>query len=192
MISHIQGRMVEKNPTDVVVECNGVGYFLNISLHTYSQLPASEDLKLFTHLIVREDAQILYGFITREERDIFKLLITVSGVGPATARTMLSSMTPSQIVEAISSGDAATVQTVKGIGTKTAQRVIVDLRDKIGREFGSGISLPQSNTSKNEALSALETLGFVRKKAEQVCDAILEDEPEATVEKIIKLALKRL
>lgn len=192
MISHIQGRMVEKNPTDVVVECNGVGYFLNISLHTYSQLPASEDLKLFTHLIVREDAQILYGFITREERDIFKLLITVSGVGPATARTMLSSLTPSQIVEAISSGDAATVQTVKGIGTKTAQRVIVDLRDKIGREFGSGISLPQSNTSKNEALSALETLGFVRKKAEQVCDAILKDEPEATVEKIIKLALKRL
>lgn len=192
MISHIQGRLVEKNPTDVVIECNGVGYFLNISLHTFSQLPSSENIKLYSHLIVREDAHILYGFASREEREIFKLLITVSGVGPATARTMLSSLSPEQVMDAISSEDATTLQSVKGIGAKTAQRVILDLKDKILRDSNLSISLPKSNTRKNEALSALETLGFIRKKAEKVCDVILKEDPEASVETIIKLALKRL
>lgn len=192
MISHIQGRLVEKNPTDVVIECNGVGYFLNISLHTFSQLPSSENVKLYSHLIVRDDAHILYGFVSREEREIFKLLITVSGVGPATARTMLSSLSPEQVMDAISSEDAATIQSVKGIGVKTAQRVILDLKDKILRDSNLSISLPKSNTQKNEALSALETLGFMRKKAEKVCDAILKEDPNASVETIIKLALKRL
>src|SRR5690625_756635 len=131
MISHIQGRLVEKNPTDVVIDCNGVGYQLNISLNTYSQLPDSETVKLFSHLIIRDDAHTLYGFMTASERDIFRLLITVSGVGPMTARTMLSSLTPEQVMEAIASDDVKTIKSVKGIGVKTAQRVLLDLKDKI-------------------------------------------------------------
>ncbi|NLN25517.1 MAG: Holliday junction branch migration protein RuvA [Bacteroidetes bacterium] len=192
MISHVQGRLVEKNPTDVVIDCNGVGYRLNISLNTYSQLPDSETVKLFSHLIIREDAHTLYGFMTASEREIFRLLITVSGVGPMTARTMLSSLTPEQVIEAIASDDVKTIKSVKGIGIKTAQRVLLDLKDKILKVSDVSISIPQNNTNKNEALSALETLGFVRKKAEQVCDAILKENPEASVEMIIKLALKRL
>lgn len=192
MISHVQGRLVEKNPTDVVIDCNGVGYRLNISLNTYSQLPDSETVKLFSHLIIREDAHTLYGFMTALEREIFRLLITVSGVGPMTARTMLSSLTPEQVIEAIASDDVKTIKSVKGIGIKTAQRVLLDLKDKILKVSDVSISIPQNNTNKNEALSALETLGFVRKKAEQVCDAILKENPEASVEMIIKLALKRL
>lgn len=192
MISHIQGRLVEKNPTDVVIDCNGVGYQLNISLNTYSQLPDSETVKLFSHLIIRDDAHTLYGFMTASERDIFRLLITVSGVGPMTARTMLSSLTPEQVMEAIASDDVKTIKSVKGIGVKTAQRVLLDLKDKILKVSDVSISIPQNNTNKNEALSALETLGFVRKKVEQVCDAILKENPEASVEMIIKLALKRL
>lgn len=192
MISHVQGRLVEKNPTDVVIDCNGVGYRLNISLNTYSQLPDSETVKLFSHLIIREDAHTLYGFMTALEREIFRLLITVSGVGPITARTMLSSLTPEQVIEAIASDDVKTIKSVKGIGIKTAQRVLLDLKDKILKVSDVSISIPQNNTNKNEALSALETLGFVRKKAEQVCDAILKENPEASVEMIIKLALKRL
>ncbi len=192
MISHIQGRLVAKNPTEVVVDCNGVGYLLNISLNTYAQLPDTESVKLFTHLIIRDDAHTLYGFSTVAERDIFRLLITVSGVGPMTARTMLSSLTPEQVMEAIASDDVKTIKSVKGIGVKTAQRVLLDLKDKILKISDVAISIPQNNTNKNEALSALETLGFVRKKAEQICDGIIKEKPDATVETIIKLALKRL
>lgn len=193
MITHIQGRLVEKNPTDVVIECNGIGYFINISLHTFSNLPTDENVKLFTHLIVREDAHTLYGFTTVAEREIFRLLISVSGVGPATARTMMSSLTPEQIVEAVASNDLPTIQSAKGIGAKTAQRIVLDLKDKILKIYGlSDISVDTSNTNKNEALSALETLGFVRKKAEKVCDAIVKDDPQASVEMIIKQALKKL
>jgi Holliday junction DNA helicase RuvA len=193
MISHIKGRLVEKNPTDVVIECNGVGYFINISLHTFSELPESETIKLFTHLQVREDAHILYGFSSVAEREIFRLLISVSGVGASTARTMLSSLSPDQVTEAIASGDVVTIQSVKGIGSKTAQRVLLDLKDKILKVYGlTGISAISSNTNKNEALSALETLGFVRKQAEKVCDKIVREDPQASVETIIKLALKNL
>ena len=193
MITHIQGRLVEKNPTDVVIECNGVGYFINISLHTFSSLPTSENVKLFTHLIVREDAHTLYGFSTVAEREIFRLLISVSGVGPATARTMMSSLAPEQIVDAIATNDLPTIQSAKGIGAKTAQRLVLDLKDKILKVYGlSDISVDTSNTNKNEALSALETLGFIRKKAEKVCDAIVKDNPQASVEMIIKQALKKL
>ena len=193
MISHIQGRLVEKNPTDVVIECNGVGYLINISLHTFSSLPASEQVKLFTHLIVREDAHILYGFSSVAEREIFRLLISVSGVGASTARTMLSSLAPEQIVDAIAGNDTATIQSVKGIGTKTAQRVILDLKDKILKIYGlSSNSIESSNTNKIEALSALETLGFARKQAEKVCDSLVKENPQASVETIIKLALKKL
>lgn len=193
MISHIQGRLVEKNPTDVVIDCNGIGYFLNISLNTFSQLSDSENIKLYSHLIVREDAHTLYGFVTRAEREVFRLLITVSGVGPSTARTMLSSLTPEEVVEAIATNNLTTIQSVKGIGAKTAQRLVLDLKDKILKVYGlPSISDEINNTSKIEALSALETLGFVRKKAEKVCDAIVKENPQASAEMIIKLALKKL
>jgi Holliday junction DNA helicase RuvA len=192
MITHIQGRLVEKNPTDVVIDCNGVGYFINISLHTFSQLPTSENVKLYTHLQVREDAHILYGFSGITEREIFRLLISVSGVGTSTARTMLSSLSPQQVTEAIASDDA-NIQSVKGIGSKTAQRVLLDLKDKILKVYGlEDVSAVSSNTNKNEALSALETLGFARKQAEKVCDKIVKEDPQATVEMIIKQALKNL
>lgn len=193
MITHIQGRLVEKNPTDVVIDCNGIGYFINISLHTFSELPTTENVKLFTHLLVREDAHTLYGFSSVTEREIFRLLISVSGVGASTARTMLSSLAPEQVLDAIAQNDIITIQSVKGIGSKTAQRVVLDLKDKILKVYGlSSISAGTSNTNKNEALSALETLGFVRKKSEKLVDAILKENPGASVEMIIKQALKNL
>lgn len=193
MITHIQGRLVEKTPTDVVIDCNGVGYFINISLHTFSELPDSESIKLFTHLQVREDAHILYGFTSIAEREIFRLLISVSGVGANTARSMLSSLTPEQVLDAIAQNDLPTIQSVKGIGTKTAQRVVLDLKDKILKVYGlSANSTGPSNTNKNEALSALETLGFVRKQSEKVIDRIVKETPQASVEMIIKQALKNL
>ena len=193
MITHVQGRLVEKNPTDVVIDCNGVGYFINISLHTFSELPSSENVKLFTHLLVREDAHILYGFSSVTEREIFRLLISVSGVGASIARTMLSSLAPEQVLDAISQNDIPTIQAVKGIGAKTAQRVVLDLKDKILKVYGlSSISAGPSNTNKNEALSALETLGFVRKQSDKVVDAIVKENPQASVEMIIKQALKNL
>lgn len=193
MITHIQGRLIEKTPTEVVIDCHGVGYFLNISLHTFSQLPNEESVKLFTQLLIREDSHTLYGFLTREEREVFNLLISVSGVGASTARTMLSSLSPELLRDAIVSEDLATIQGVKGIGSKTAQRIIVDLKDKILKVYGAtAISSTSSNTNRNEALSALETLGFVRKQAEKACDIVLKMQPEATVEEIIKQALKNL
>lgn len=193
MIHHLEGRLVEKNPTDVVIACNGVGYFVNISLHTFGQLPTTENVKLFTHLQVREDAHTLYGFSTVMEREIFRLLLSVSGVGANTARTMLSSLDPEQLRDAIASNDIATIQSVKGIGSKTAQRIVLDLQVKILKVFGiEGISSISSNTNKNEALSALETLGFARKQAEKVLDTIVKEDPSASVETIIKQALKKL
>ncbi len=193
MITHIQGRLVEKNPTDVVIDCNGVGYFINISLHTFSEIPQSENVKLFTHLLVREDSHTLYGFSSVAEREIFRLLISVSGVGASIARTMLSSLAPEQVLDAISQNDITTIQSVKGIGAKTAQRVVLDLKDKILKVYGlSSISAGISNTNKNEALSALETLGFVRKQSEKVVDSIVKENPQASVEMIIKQALKNL
>jgi len=191
MITHIQGKLVEKNPTDVVIDCNGVGYMLNISLHTYSQIPNQENLKLYTHLQIREDAHTLYGFASTSERELFRLLISVSGIGANTARTMLSSLTPKQIREGIAVDDVALIQSIKGIGIKTAQRVIIDLKDKILKIYDiDEVSVAQSNTNKDEALSALEVLGFAKKQAEKVLDKIVKDQPEANVETIIKLALK--
>ncbi len=193
MITHIQGKLVEKNPTDVVIDCNGVGYFLNISLHTYSQIPDLENLKLYAHLIVREDSHTLYGFSSVSEREIFKMLLSVSGIGASTARTMLSSLTPQQVKEGIAHGDIPLIQSIKGIGAKTAARVILDLKDKILKVYDiDELSNAQSNTSKDEALSALEVLGFVRKQAERVVDKIVAQQPDANVETIIKAALKNL
>ena len=193
MITHLRGRLVEKTPTGVVIECSGVGYFVNISLNTFSQLPDSENIFLLTYLQVKEDSHQLFGFINSSERDIFKLLISVSGIGTNTARTMLSSLTPKQIRDGISSEDVALIQSVKGIGLKTAQRVIIELRDKILKVYGFDETISDlNNTKKDEALSALEVLGFSKKQSDRVVVNILKNIPDASVESIIKEALKNL
>ncbi|MGC1204225.1 MAG: Holliday junction branch migration protein RuvA [Flavobacteriaceae bacterium] len=193
MITHIQGKLTEKNPTHVVIDCNGVGYMLNISLHTYSQIPDNEQLKLYTHLQVKEDSHTLFGFSSLAEREIFRLLISVSGIGASIARTMLSSLSPKQVREGIAMGDVVLIQSIKGIGAKTAQRVILDLKDKVLKIYDiDEVSVSKDNTNKNEALSALEVLGFVKKQAERVVDKIMVQQPDATVETIIKQALKNL
>ena len=193
MITHLRGKLVEKNPTYAIVEVNGVGYWLNISLNTYSQLTDDEAIFLYTHLAVKEDSNTLHGFISKTEREIFRLLISVSGVGPSIARTMLSSMTTDEIQQAIASGDVGTIQSVKGIGAKTAQRVLIDLKDKILKSFAiNEDSVVQSNTAKEEALSALEVLGFLRKQSEKVLDKILLEDKTLGVASLIKRALKNL
>ncbi len=193
MIAHIQGKLVEKTPTEVVIDCNGVGYSINISLHTYSLLPKTDFVKLFTHLIIKEDAHSLYGFVEKSEKEIFKMLLTVSGIGAGIARTMLSSIEPKQIIQALASGDVGTIQSIKGIGSKTAQRAILDLKDKVLKIYDlDEISLAQNNTNRDEALSALEVLGFVRKTSEKIVDKVIGQNPDATVEFIIKQALKNL
>jgi Holliday junction DNA helicase RuvA len=170
-----------------------VGYHDNISLHTYSLLPASDAIKLFTYLQIKEDSHTLFGFVEKSEREIFKMLLTVSGIGASIARTMLSSLEPKQIIHAIASSDVVTIQTIKGIGTKTAQRVILDLKDKMLKLYDlDEVSISKGNTNKDEALSALEVLGFVRKAAEKVVEKIVKENPEATVETLIKQALKNL
>jgi Holliday junction DNA helicase RuvA len=193
MITHLQGRLVEKNPTDVVIDCNGVGYLVNISLHTYSLLPTTESIRLFTFLQVKEDAHTLFGFVEKQERELFKLLLSVSGIGANIARTMLSSLEPKQIIQAIASNDVVTIQGIKGIGTKTAQRVILDLKEKVLKVYGlDDVSSTTYNTNKDEALSALEVLGFNRKIVEKVMDKIVKDSTNASVEDLIKQALKNL
>ena len=193
MIAHIQGKLVEKTPTDVVIDCGGVGYHINISLHTFSLLPSTDQIKLYTHLLIREDAHTLYGFIEKSEREIFKMLLSVSGIGANIARTMLSSIEPKQIIQAIAIADVVSIQSIKGIGAKTAQRVILDLKDKVLKIYDlDEISLNQNNTNRDEALSALEVLGFVRKTTEKVIDKVISQNPEASVEIIIKQALKKL
>jgi len=170
-----------------------VGYFIHISLHTFSQITDDESIKLLTHLQVKEDAHQLYGFATAIERKIFRLLIAVSGIGTNTARTMLSSLTPQQVREGIASEDVALIQSVKGIGLKTAQRVIIDLKDKVLKVFDMDeIPTLSNNTSKDEALSALEVLGFAKKQSERVVGKILTQTPDASVEQLIKEALKNL
>ena len=193
MITHINGKLIEKNPNHVIIECNGLGYILTISLQTFSNIPDKENIKLFTHLSIREDAHILYGFVDKIEREIFKLLISVSGVGPSTAITMLSSMDSNEIQRAIASEDVEKIRSVKGIGIKTAQRVIVDLQDKILKiyEFSEDLAV-SNNTIKNEALSALEVLGFSRKKIDKIIQVILQDSPSISLEELIKKALKNL
>jgi holliday junction DNA helicase RuvA len=193
MITHIQGKLVEKTPTDVVIDCNGVGYHINISLHTYTLLPKTDFIKLFTHLIIKEDSHSLYGFVEKSEKEIFKLLLTVSGIGAGIARTMLSSIEPKQIINALASGNVATIQSIKGIGAKTAQRAILDLKDKVLKIYDlDEVSMSQSNTNRDEALSALEVLGFVRKSSEKIVDRVISENPDATIETIIKQALKNL
>ena len=193
MITQIRGRVVEKSPTNVVVDCNGIGYKVNISLYTFSQLTDDENIQLFTHLQVKEDSHTLFGFRTILERAVFRLLISVSGIGTSTARTMLSSLQPSEIQQAIVNEDVAKIQGVKGIGLKTAQRVIIDLKDKIVSLYGiDQIPGIKSNTIKDEALSALEVLGYTRKASGKVVDIIIQSAPESSVEELIKVALNKL
>ena len=193
MIAHLQGKLVEKTPTDVVIDCGGVGYHVNISLHTYSLLPQTENIRLFTHLQIKEDAHTLFGFVEKSERELFKLLLSVSGIGAGIARTMLSSLDPKQIIQALATGDLGTIQSIKGIGGKTAQRAILDLKDKVLKVYNlDEVSMPANNTNKDEALSALEVLGFNKKLAEKAIDKIVRDAPDSTVETIIKQALKNL
>ena len=193
MIHHLKGKLVEKNPTHIVVECHGVGYFVNISLHTFSKISDSESIQIYTHLQVKEDSHSLFGFAEKSEREIFRLLLSVSGIGSSTARTMLSSLSPLQIRDAIASGDVPTIQSIKGIGAKTAQRVILDLKDKILKIYNiDEVSLNSNNTNKDEALSALEVLGFSRKQAERVIDKVLAQDSSLSVEDIIKQTLKNL
>ncbi|SFW45944.1 Holliday junction branch migration protein RuvA [Cellulophaga fucicola] len=193
MITHLRGKLVEKNPTFLVIECNGVGYFVNISLHTLSKVSDAENIQLYTHLQVKEDAHTLFGFAEKSEREIFRLLISVSGIGSSIARTMLSSLSPAQVRDAIASGDVATIQSVKGIGAKTAQRVILDLKDKVLKIYDiDEVSTSSNNTNKEEALSALEVLGFARKQAEKTVDKVVSQDSTLSVENIIKLALKNL
>jgi len=193
MITHLKGKLVEKNPTHIVIECAGIGYFVNISLHTFSKIGDSENIQLYTHLQIKEDSHTLFGFSEKSEREIFRLLLSVSGIGSSTARTMLSSLSPAQIRDAIAIGDVPTIQGIKGIGTKTAQRVILDLKEKVLKVYDiDELSAPSNNTNKDEALSALEVLGFVRKQAEKVVDKVVGQDPGLSVEDIIKFALKNL
>lgn len=193
MIAHLQGKLVEKTPTEVVIDCGGVGYHVNISLHTYSLLPQTENIRLFTYLQIKEDAHTLFGFVEKSEREIFKMLLSVSGIGAGIARTMLSSLEPKQIIQALAVGDIATIQAIKGIGSKTAQRAILDLKDKVLKVYDlDEVSMAANNTNKDEALSALEVLGFNKKLAEKAVDRIAKDQPGASVESLIKQALKNL
>ncbi|HWR94809.1 MAG TPA: Holliday junction branch migration protein RuvA [Flavobacterium sp.] len=193
MIAHIQGKLVEKSPTEVIIDCGGVGYQVNISLHTYSLLPQSDFIKLYTYLQIKEDAHTLFGFVEKSEREIFKMLLSVSGIGASIARTMLSSLEPKQIIQALASGDVITIQSIKGIGGKTAQRAILDLKEKVLKLYDlDEVSVIQNNTNKEEALSALEVLGFNKKLAEKVVDKIVMEDANASVESLIKQALKKL
>ncbi len=193
MIAHLQGKLVEKSPTQVVIDCGGVGYDVNISLHTFSLLPSANFVKLFVYVQIKEDSHTLFGFVEKSEREIFKMLLSVSGIGASIARTMLSSLDPKQITNAIASGDIVTIQSIKGIGSKTAQRVVLDLKDKMLKMYDlDEVSMSQNNTNRDEALSALEVLGFVRKTSERVVEKIIKENPDGSVEYIIKQALKNL
>ncbi|MFW6290030.1 MAG: Holliday junction branch migration protein RuvA [Mariniphaga sp.] len=193
MYEFIRGRISGLNPASVVIDARDIGFFVNISLNTYSKLNGQEQARLLIHQIVREDAHLLYGFAEKEERDLFRHLISVNGVGAGTAIMMLSSLTPDEVTGAIAAGNIDLLKAVKGIGVKTAQRIVIELKDKLGKIAENNQFLISSdNTLQNEALSALVMLGFAKKDAEKVVAQIIRDNPDATVERVIKTALKRL
>lgn len=198
MIEYIKGELTEITPAMAVIECNGLGYGINVSLNSYSAIQGKKEVKLYIYESIREDAYILYGFATKQERELFLLLISVSGIGGNTARMILSALTPSELCNVISSGNDKLLKTVKGIGLKTAQRIIVDLKDKISTtDIGTSttstpISITANNEIYEEAIAALTMLGFAQAPSQKVVAAILKEEPDAAVEKVIKLALKRL
>ena len=193
MIHHLHGRLVEKHPTHVVVECGGVGYYVAISLTTFDQLGEDELVKIHTHMVVREDAQLLFGFASEAERTLFLLLLGVNGVGANTARLILSAMDPDTASAAIASGDVDAMKRVKGIGAKTAQRIILDLKDKMLKAFDNiEITLKSGNRNREEALSALEVLGFPMKAVHKMIDKLLDETPDMEVEELVKKALKQM
>jgi holliday junction DNA helicase RuvA len=193
MYEFIRGTVAGLNPASVVVETAGVGYMIHISLNTYSKINGKKEVHLLLHQAIREDAHLLYGFAEKRERDIFRNLISVSGVGAGTALMMLSSLNPDELTNAVVSGNIELLKGVKGIGIKTAQRIIIDLKDKFGKlPESSQFLLSPDNTLRNEALSALVMLGFAKKDAEKVVSKIIGEDPDATVERVIKTALKRL
>jgi Holliday junction DNA helicase RuvA len=193
MYEFIRGAVADLNPASIVVDAGGIGYFINISLNTYSKVSGKQEVNLLIHQVVREDALVLYGFAERRERDLFRNLISVSGVGASTAIMMLSSLDPDEIAAAVTTGNVDVLKAVKGIGAKTAQRIIIDLKDKLGKmPESSQILISPDNTLRNEALSALVMLGFAKKDADKAVSKIIKDNPEATVERVIKTALKRL
>ena len=192
MITQIKGRLVEKSPTELVVDCNGVGYSINISLNTFSQLNDEENIKLFTHLIVKEDSHTLFGFSTKSERELFKLLISVSGVGASTARTMLSSLNPVEIISSINNEDVNSVQSIKGIGSKTAQRIILELKDKVLSLESDDSQIQMISKDADEAITALEVLGYSRKQTSKIVNQIKTENHGISVESLIKKALNKL
>ena len=199
MIEYIKGELTELTPAMATVEAAGVGYGLNISLTTYSAIQGKKDVKLYVFESIREDAHVLFGFVSKKEREMFELLITVNGVGPNTARMMLSSLSVSELCNAISRGDERLIKGIKGIGKMTAQRIIVDLRDKIvalgiADEIPAGgtVSTPVNNEVRDEAVSALTMLGFAPAPTQKVVMAILQEQSDLPVEQVVKLALKQI
>lgn len=200
MIEYLKGEIAELTPATAVIDCNGVGYAANISLNTYSAIQGKKDCKLYIYEAIREDAHVLFGFADRQERELFLLLISVSGIGGNTARMILSALSPSELINVISNENANLLKSVKGIGLKTAQRIIVDLKDKIktgavalaASNGETTFLLPANNEVMDEAVAALTMLGFAQGPSQKVVIGILKEEPSATVEQVIKLALKRL
>ena len=193
MYEFIRGNIIELNPASIIVETGGIGYFIKVSLNTYSVLNGKKDGMLFLHQVVRDDAHILFGFADKGERELFRNLISVNGVGAVTAIMMLSSLNKDELISAVTTENVVVLKGVKGIGAKTAQRIIIDLKDKFGKLPESGqISLSADNTIRNESLSALVMLGFAKRDAEKIVSKIVQEQPEATVESVIKQALKRL
>lgn len=193
MINFLQGKMEEKNPAYVVINCNGVGYLVNISLNTYNLLGSNENVKILTYLSIKEDSHTLYGFATSEEREIFRLLISVNGVGTNTARMILSSLTTKDLNAAIITGDVSLLKSIKGIGPKSAQRIVLELQDKMGKIETDSVSMPASGGSNyTEALSALSMLGFQKNQADKVLKKILQENGDESVEELIRKSLKNL
>lgn len=193
MIEYINGTITRLTPAFITIETGGIGYFVNISLTTFSRLEGKNDFKILVHEIIREDSHLLFGFADNDEREIFRLLISVTGVGANTARMMLSSLSPDEIEKAIIGSDVDILKSIKGIGLKTAQRIIVDLKDKLGKQTGTGeIFDITDNTKREEALSALVMLGFAKGAVSKILDKIVRDEKGLTVEDMIKKALKSL
>ena len=192
MITQIKGRLIEKSPTELVVDCNGIGYSINITLNTFSNIGNDENIRLYTHLIVKEDSHTLFGFHSKSERSLFKLLISVSGVGASTARTMLSSMTTGEIISSINTEDVNSVQSIKGMGSKTAQRIILELKDKIHSQEIDDSQIHLMTKDADEAITALEVLGYSRKQTIKIINQIKAENPNISVESLIKKALNKL
>ena len=194
MIEYIKGTLAELNPTEAIVENNGIGYSTLISLQTYEEIHGKSEIKLYIHHYLREDEELYYGFATKDERHLFRLLISVSGIGAATARMMLSSMSSDEITNAIQTENINKIKSIKGIGLKSAQRLIIELKDKVGKISGETPTLPglASNTAMEEATTALVMLGFAKPNVNKVLSAIVKEKPDMSLEEMIKIALKKL